>query len=86
MHLKEMSHWLWTWKAWGRVKCGSTGKALEDIGQLMLVVNVRGAAILEDLILPSVKLDVASLPKDGNDPNQQSKIPLFFLIILETGS
>lgn len=57
------------------------GKALEDIGRLMLVVNVRDAAILVDLHHLSVKSDVASLPKDGNSELTQSKIPFlpFFI-------
>lgn len=65
MHPKEKSRWLWTCKVWGKAKFGSTGKASEDIGQLMLVVNVMDAAMLGDSNLPSVKSDAASLPKDG---------------------
>lgn len=64
-HLKEMSHWLWTWKAWGKGKCGSTGKVLAGIGQLKLVATAKIVPMPEDLNLPIVKLDVANLPKDG---------------------
>ena len=42
------------------------GKVLEDFGQLMLLVNVEGAATLGDSNRLSVKLDVENLPKDGN--------------------
>ena len=69
MHLREMSHWHWTWKVWERVKSGLTGKVSEDIGQIMLLVNVRVAAILGDSNHPSVKLDAENQRKDGNPSN-----------------
>lgn len=66
MHLKEMSHWPWTWRVWGKVKYGSMGRVLEDTGQHMLLVIATGAVMLEHLDLQSVSLAVANPPNDGN--------------------
>ena len=65
MRLKETSHLLWTCKAWERVKFGSMGKVLADIGQHLLMVNATVATMPEHSAHLSVNLGAANLPKDG---------------------
>ena len=71
MHLKEMSHWVWTCGAWERVKLGSMDRALVDIGWLMQKVTAISVATLEHTDLQSASLVVAIQPKDGNKPASQ---------------
>lgn len=65
MHLGETSHWLWTCKAWERVKCGSTAKASEGTGRLMLKVAAVLAVTLVHSGPQSVRLVVEDQLKDG---------------------
>lgn len=66
MHQKEMTPWHWTWVAWERVKYGSMGIALEDIGLLLLMETAVDAVILLHSGLQDAKLVAASQLKNGN--------------------
>lgn len=77
MHLKEMSHWLWTCGAWERVKFGSMGRALEDIGWLTQKVTAMFVATLEHTDPQSVSMVAVIQPKDGNKLTSQHQ-PLVF--------
>ena len=65
MHLMEMSHWLWTWEAWGKVKYGSMVRVLEDIGQRMLLEIVAIVVILGRFDLQNANSVVANQLNDG---------------------
>lgn len=65
MHQKGMSHWLWTWRAWGKDKYGLMGRVLGDTGLLSLMVIATNAIMLEALNPQSVN-SVADNPlNDG---------------------
>lgn len=66
MHLKGMSHWLWTWRVWEKVKYGLMVRALEDIGLHTPMVTAMAAVIPEPLNPISASLVVASQLRDGN--------------------
>ncbi|KAE8695147.1 Beta-galactosidase 5 [Hibiscus syriacus] len=60
-----MSHWLWTWGVWEKVKSGLMGRALVDIGMRMLTVTAMAVIMRERFEHPSVSLVVENQPKDG---------------------
>ena len=76
MLLKEMNHWLWTWREWERVKYGLMGRALEDIGPPLLLVIATAATMLGSSDLQSASLVVANQPKDGNYLKKKKKMLL----------
>lgn len=67
MHLGEMNHWLWIWEVWARVKCGLTGRALEDIGLLLQMEIAIIVVMLGHTERQNVKLVVANLPSAGEN-------------------
>lgn len=60
MPLPETSRWLWTWAAWGRVRYGSTGSRLEDIGLYGLMEIATNVVTLGRTDHQSVRLVAAN--------------------------
>ena len=66
MLLLEMSHWVWTWVVWGRVRYGLMDSTLEDIGlHGHQMDTATSAATLGHTGHQSVRVVAANQPNAG---------------------